>query len=251
MLKDDGISSIFDQAPEPPRMLDASVIRATAADVTQNGSVTRRRSLMLIAASVAIVIAVAAVTATIAHTTGFQHGVAPAGSGTRPSPPTSVATNVRPTPNKAELTTAPTNVCRGDELRASSFRRGSVASAPFIVVKFTLVGSVPCFITGRPAVEVIWKKHVAISLHAGTYEVPDTPASKIVLEANTSAYVTIGTSTASEGTNEVTYNITRLKFRFTQQKGATVLNLADALGAITRAGTPIAIGVTSATPVAQ
>lgn len=251
MLRDDKISSILNQAPEPTRWIDAAAIRATTAYVGSQSTDNRRRRLVLILASVTAVIFLAVATAIIPRTAGSQHRAVPAGSAARSSFSTTMKTSAHSASGASGHTAATIGVCRGDQLHATSFRRGSVASAPFVVVRFTLVGSVPCSVTGRPTVKISSSRHVAISQHAGTYEVPDMPASPVVIEAATSAYITIGTSTASEGSNEMMYDIKRLEFHFAHQQGSTILDLTAPLGTITKANMPIMMGVTSATVNAQ
>lgn len=228
MNTDDELRSLLRTAPEPPRRLDPAAIRAAADQLTVDPRrfTGHRRMAMAVVATAAGVAALA-----IGLSLAFNPS-ASRGSGDPPQRPAPVSSDKQAT-------------CAAGELRADIYRRGSTASAPFLVIRLTSMTR--CSLYGFPNVEAFAPAQLPVRTVHGTYEVPGPRPALVTLTPKRPAYFTVGTTTASLGTATETHLITKLSFAFTGQRGRISLLLPGraALGATSRPNSPVKVGITA------
>jgi Protein of unknown function (DUF4232) len=115
---------------------------------------------------------------------------------TSATPPTRVRS---PAPASTRVTTASAVApprCEAAELRATIKRRGSNASAPFIVVKLT-GHRTGCTVNGYPRIAAYSASGntLALTTRHGTYEVADPGPRRVIVSPGRAALFALGTST--------------------------------------------------------
>jgi hypothetical protein len=137
--------------------------------------------------------------------------------------------------------------CRASQLTASIARRGSTASAPFLIVTLRNSAAGPCTLSGYPGVAVYTAASTApvpIAIQHGTYERPDPGPHMVQLPAGGLASFALGTSTAYSGGMNVT--ITKITIRLSDRDTTAVpVNIPGGLGATSNQSAPLPVGITA------
>lgn len=224
--------------PEPPSQItDLNV----PGDYAPRGP--RKRRWLPALAAAAVVAAVGAGVAILASTDRT----------TTPSP----ATQVGATPPDLATLSSSSNVtgrgqpCSVDHLNMSVGRRGSVASAPYIVVWVRNQGTSTCTLTGYPAISIFGtssRDQLSIAIHHGTYEVQDRGPHSITLPRGGIAWFAVGTSLGYQGGKNIV-TITRISIGVPGGVSNQVVDLNlepnDGLPATGNPGAPLPIGITA------
>src|SRR5258707_2423935 len=108
--------------------------------------------------------------------------------------------------------------CLASQLAASNARRGSTASAPFLIVTLRNTATGPCTLSGYPGIAVYTAASTApvpIAIQHGTYEQPDPGPHMVQLPAGGLASFAFGTSTAYSSGMNVT--ITKITIRLSDR----------------------------------
>lgn len=159
---------------------------------------------------------------------------------------TSTGARGRPRGADSHLARSPAamHACRPVDLSASIDRRGSNASAPFILVALTNSGA-RCTIGGYPRVAAYNASgsRLGLLVRHGTYEVPDPGPHGIVLDPGHAAMFAFGTSTAS---GERLALIRKLAIRIPgTAAGAINLRIPGGMGASAPPSDRFPVGITA------
>jgi Domain of unknown function (DUF4232) len=147
------------------------------------------------AATVAAAIAVA-VTGLAACSYHGQGPAAPGSSASLSNPPVAAASS------------APTGVaaCLASQLTASIARRGSTASAPFLIMALCNTATGPCALSGYPGIAVYAAASTApvpIAIQHGTYEQADPGPRTVRLPAGGQASFALGSNSWDRGVSRM------------------------------------------------
>ncbi len=236
--------------PEPPSQISAEHVRAAHETITAgldhaDHPARRGRGVRWLApiAAAVVVAAIAAVVAVVLAST--NRSVNPSGEappGTTSAPPSTPSTSTAPAGGPP---------CLAKNLTASVLRRGSTASAPFIIVGLRNDGSTICTLTGYPAISVFSatsRQPLRIAVHHGTYEQPDPGSQRVTLQRNSLAWFAVGTSTAYQGGRNIV-TITRIMIALPGAPARQGINLDlgkhGGLGATANPGKAFPVGITA------
>lgn len=249
---------LHDLAPEPPVVINARDVVAEHARSLASGDAehleahlsprTGQRPRWQRWAPLATAATVAAIAAGIGVTVVGRGGTRnPAAGTTTPSATQSGHPTVgSSTPSSLASSNTANSAgaaCVAGQLTASITRRGSTASAPFVVIAVRNTSSVRCAVAGYPdlaAYPAGSKVALRLTVSHGTYEIPDAGATHLELASGASAWFALGTSTGINGGKNAVI-ISSLTIRY---KGASVTRvvITGGLGAVPgRSGVPVGI----------
>jgi hypothetical protein len=239
--------------PQPPgeitadQVITAAERRHEAVLPLERGARTRRRPArwapLLAAAAVLLVAAVLAVS-----NRGQHHGQPAVGPGAA-THGTSTSTG-RPSagPSSTSSTTADAGgACIGTQLSASIARRGSTASAPFLVVALRNTSPTGCTLNGYPTLALYpvgSSAPLPVTVEHGTYELPDPGPATVPLSSGGVASFALGTSTAYSGGLNATVVRVAIGVPGAAQKPIT-LTIPGGLGATASQGKALPVGITA------
>ncbi len=164
-----------------------------------------------------------------------------------PTAPGSSASVSNPPATTASSAPARVAACLASQLTASIARRGSTASAPFLIVALRNTATEPCTLSGYPGIAVYAAASTApvpIAIQHGTYEQADPGPHPVRLPAGGQASFALGTSTAYSGGTNVT--ITKITIRLPGRHTTAIrLDIPGGLGATSNRGAPVPVGITA------
>lgn len=187
--------------PLPAREPTLDQVKAAARQRPVLTAVSGRRSWIAPVLSAAAVLIVVSAVALLLGTRGDHHSPGETESTARTqSLPTSQPDSAsESTTSSTSASGPPTQVraCAPSQLTASIGRRGSTASAPFLVVVVRNHGAIACTVTGYPEIMAFSGGTAEpSSVVHGTYEVPDAGPRQVTLSPHGAAFFAFGTSTA-------------------------------------------------------